>query len=303
MILTSSILETYLTYCQNQKQLSDKTLKAYRIDLSQFHIYSDSIELTTEVLNNYIALLHTQYKPNSVKRKIATLHAFFHYLYVHEILDVNPMNRTQYTFRQTKALPRTISLKHLEPFYQTLYETIDQTLSPYQTFCVLRDIAVFELLLGTGLRISELCHLRYTDMDFHEQHIRILGKGNKERILQIGNTTLFQALLQYKRSRDLIETDHDYFFINKLHHRLSEQSVRNRLVSLCKQTNIKEHITPHMFRHTFATLLLEEDIDIRYIQHILGHSSITTTQIYTHIRSTKQADILNNKNPRNFIKI
>lgn len=303
MNITMIHLETYFKYCKDQKKLNDKTLKSYRIDLIQFYEFCDQRAISTDILNSFIQVLHERYKPNSVKRKIASLHAFFQFLILSDHLDLNPMVKVQTVFRHAKELPRTISLDHLEPFFKVLYKEQKDAETAYEKFRATRDIAVFELLLGTGLRVSELCHLHYHDIDFREQYVRIMGKGNKERILQIGNAALFEALITYKRYRDQIKTSHDCFFINRYHNRLSEQSVRNRIFDLCEKSNIQEHLTPHMFRHTFATLLLEEDIDIRYIQHILGHSSITTTQIYTHIRSRKQAEILNQKNPRNFVKV
>lgn len=303
MKITHSMLHDYLSYCEKQKRLDSKTLKAYRIDLEQFYQYAENRELSHALLNSYIRTLHERFRPNSAKRKIASLHAYFHYEYRCDVLSQNPMDKIETSFRQCRQLPRTIPLRQLEMMYRLLYEQKALGGSPYAQLCIHRDIAVLELLLGTGLRISELCHIEINNINFHEQYIRVLGKGNKERVLQIGNDALLQALLQYQQLRKKIDTNHPYFFINKFHERLSEQSVRNRIKQLCSQIHIDDNITPHMFRHTFATLLLEEDIDIRYIQHILGHSSITTTQIYTHIRSVKQADILNNKNPRNFIRL
>ncbi len=302
MKMTQAMLQDYLSYCAKQKRLDPKTLKAYRIDLEQFYHYAKNQEISNELLNNYIRFLHERFRPNSTKRKLASLHAYFHYEYRCDTITINPMDKIETSFRQCKQLPRTIPLCQLEKMYRFLYEQKSQSSSSYAQLCIHRDIAVLELLLGSGLRISELCHMEMHQINFHEQYIRILGKGKKERILQIGNDTLFQALLQYHSLRKGIETRHAYFFINKFHERLSEQSVRNRIKQLCMSIHADENITPHMFRHTFATLLLEEDIDIRYIQHMLGHSSITTTQIYTHISSTKQADILNHKNPRNFIQ-
>lgn len=301
-IMVSDVVD-YLHYCQDQKQLNEKTMKSYRIDLTQFYEFFNKEEVTTEGLNDYVQSLHFKFKPNTVKRKIASLHAFFRFAMIQDRIPANPMDRIETSFRHAKELPKTISLDHLEPFYKVLYQEANMAVSAYEKFCSIRDIAVFELLLGTGMRISELTHIRICDINFREQYIRIMGKGNKERILQIGNQTLYQALIKYKKLRETVSTKHDCFFINRHHNRLSEQSVRNRIFDLCEKSNIQVHLTPHMFRHTFATLLLEEDIDIRYIQHILGHSSITTTQIYTHIRSTKQAEILNNKNPRNFVKV
>ena len=140
-------------------------------------------------------------------------------------------------------------------------------------------------------------------MDLENHMLKIFGKGSKERIIQIENPDVLKALSNYFRAfQDEIYTA-GFFFVNKLKHRLSEQSVRAMINRYVNAVGYERHVTPHMFRHSFATLLLEEDVDIRYIQKILGHSSITTTQIYTHVAMAKQKEILSIKHPRNKIKI
>ena len=165
----------------------------------------------------------------------------------------------------------------------------------------LRNLAVLELLFATGLRVSELCSLRPNDINLKNGEIRIWGKGSRERMVYIGNPESLTILKQYEKAfAPKIQTA-NWFFINRLGSRLSEQSVRNMVTDYTQRALVQEHVTPHMFRHTFATLLLEEDVDIRYIQDILGHSSITTTQIYTHVSQNKQKSILKKKHPRNKI--
>ena len=153
------------------------------------------------------------------------------------------------------------------------------------------------------MRISELCTLRPENLDFTNNTILIYGKGSKERILQVGNPDVLSALTLY---RDTFQEDIKncgYFFVNRLQHRLSDQSVRYMINHYANLAGIEQHITPHMFRHSFATLLLEQNVDIRYIQKILGHSSINTTEIYTHVSNVKQKDILFHKHPRNMLEI
>lgn len=173
----------------------------------------------------------------------------------------------------------------------------------FQRKCVLRDIAVIELLFATGMRISELCSLKPEDIDLISGNIDIFGKGAKERKLQVSNSDVINALrIYYSKFSESIKNS-GYFFTNRLNHRLSEQSVREMINKYSILANIKQHITPHMFRHSFATYLLEEDVDIRYIQHMLGHSSIQTTEIYTHVSMKKQKDILANRHPRNRLNV
>lgn len=175
--------------------------------------------------------------------------------------------------------------------------------SSYQYNICLRDIAVLELLFATGMRVSELCSLSNSSIDLQDGVIKIYGKGSKERIIQVGNPDVLAAVNSYYCAFSNQIHKAGWFFVNRLGNRLSDQSVRNMINIYVELAEIDQHITPHMFRHSFATLLLEEDVDIRYIQQLLGHSSITTTQIYTHVTSKKQRDILTSKHPRNRIKI
>ena len=153
------------------------------------------------------------------------------------------------------------------------------------------------------MRISELCSLRPQNIDLENNTVRIYGKGAKERILQVGNPDVLSALrLYYETFREDIEIC-GYFFVNRLTHKLSDQSVRFMIDHYARLSNLEQHITPHMFRHSFATLLLEQDVDIRYIQQMLGHSSISTTEIYTHVSNGKQKDILFHRHPRNLMEV
>ena len=295
----------YIEYCEYRKRLDQKTLKAYRIDLKQYADYLQNISefYFKDNLDKYITHLHKQYKPKTVKRKIASLKAFFHYMEYKEILSENPFTKLDIRFREAKLLPKTIPFHSLQTFLSTLYQQKAQATSTYQLRCCIRDIAVIELLFATGIRISELCSLRPSDMDFVSNNILIYGKGAKERILQIGNPEVLSALSLY---HETFKSDIDacgYFFVNRLQKKLSDQSVRYMITRYAKLAGIEQHLTPHMFRHSFATLLLEQDVDIRYIQRMLGHSSISTTEIYTHVSNAKQKDILLNKHPRNLMDI
>ena len=174
---------------------------------------------------------------------------------------------------------------------------------PGQYRACLRDIAVIGLLFATGVRVSELCSLRTDTVNLSTGEIIIYGKGSKERVIQISNQAVLSAVsLYYIANAADIEAS-GWFFINRRRHRLSDQSVRNMINKYVGIAGINQHITPHMIRHSFATLLLEEDVDIRYIQQLLGHSSINTTQIYTHVSLKKQRDILASKHPRNKISL
>lgn len=301
-----TIIDNYLDFCQYQKRLDSKTLKAYKIDLRQFAskiTFNHITDITPDVLEKYIATLHQSYKPKTVKRKIASIKALFHYMEYKDYIEITPFNKIQIKFREPIILPRTIPLHTLETFLSTIYRQRSQARTTYQKKNALRDIAVIELLFATGVRISELCSLKTENVNLNDCDILIYGKGSKERRIQIGNQDVCSILREYYQEyREKIENC-GYFFVNQAGRPLSDQAVRRMIQKYASLASIDLHITPHMFRHTFATSLLEADVDIRYIQEMLGHSSINITQIYTHVTLAKQKDILSTKHPRQSFQI
>lgn len=297
-----TLIQDYLAHCKFEKGLSPKTLKAYKIDLTQFADFiKQSHKLCCkEDLHAYIAFLHSHYKVKSVKRKIASIKAFYNHLEYEGLIAENPFAKMKIKLHEPFILPHTIPIATVEALLQCAYQQkAIANKSSYQYRAILRDIAILELLFATGMRVSELCFLRADAVDLIGRTVKIYGKGSKERIIQIGNDEVLAAVTVYYQefSHNIIETG--WFFINRLGHQLSDQSVRFMISKYTDFAGIGLHITPHMFRHSFATLLLEEDVDIRYIQQLLGHSSIVTTQIYTHVTSKKQMEILTTKHPRN----
>lgn len=281
-----SYISEYIEYCEYRKRLDFKTLKAYRIDLKQFEIFCTDLSdcFAKSIVDDFITNLHKQYKPKTVKRKIASLKAFFHHMEYKELLHENPFAKLDIRFREAKLLPKTIPFHTIQAFLSTLYAQKELAESEYQLRCRTRDIAVIELLFATGMRISELCSLKPSDIDFESSNILIYGKGAKERIIQLGNQEVISSLILYQETFKKDIEISGYFFVNRLQHKLSDQSVRFMLNHYAELAGISQHITPHMFRHSFATLLLEQDVDIRYIQRMLGHSSISTTEIYTCVK-------------------
>ena len=291
----------YLSHCEHQKRLDSKTLKAYRIDLGQFSKstgITDPIDVYSNILEIYISTLHEKYKPKTVKRKIASLKAFFHYLEYREVVILNPFNKIQIKFREPTVLPKIIPLLTVESFLSTIYTCRRQAPTAYQRKNALRDAAIIELLFATGMRISELCSLKAGDISLSDRSLLIYGKGNKERRMQIGNDDVLHVLAEYHNTFHNKSTSNGVFFINQNQTPVSDQAVRRMINKYVSLAAIDLHITPHMFRHTFATSLLEADVDIRYIQEMLGHSSINITEIYTHVALSKQRDILTAKHPR-----
>jgi integrase/recombinase XerD len=282
--------------------LNIKTLKAYRIDLHQFeNFFTDTSEpFTKELISKYVQMLHAQYKPKTVKRKIACVRAFINYLEFDDQIASNPISKIHLEFREPFTLPKSLPLSTIQKLLKTVYNNAEKqnhSLTGY------RDIAVLELLFATGLRVSELCSVTPEDLNLKNGFVRVQGKGARERIIFISNPDTLSALRSYQKFYTKEISESGWFFVNRLGNRLSEQSVRGIIKKYTEIAKLNGHITPHMFRHSFATLMLEEDVDIRYIQSILGHSSITTTQIYTHVSLNKQKNIMRKKHPRNRINL
>lgn len=306
MNTVNACIKNYLDYCHSQKCLDEKTLKAYQIDLRQFseqNPYTTITEITSESIEQFIARLHTQYKPKTVKRKIASMKAFFHFLEYREAIDHNPFAKILVHFREPVILPKTIPLHTVETFLSTIYKQREIAKTPYKRQNALRDAAVAELLFATGMRISELCSLKVSDINLYDGTILIYGKGDKERLIQIGNESVIHILTEYESAFHAKRQSCNSFFVNQSGKALSDQSIRRMINKYTSLASIDQHITPHMFRHTFATSLLEADVDIRYIQEMLGHSSINVTEIYTHVTVAKQKNILATKHPRKDFQI
>ena len=294
-------IEQYLLSCRYQKGLHVKTLKAYRIDLQQFAVFMENhqLELKREHILQYISNVQETYRTRTVRRKIASVKAFCNYLEYEEIITESPFARLRLKLNAPLILPRTIPLSAIEAVLAAAYRQKTSDQSEQQRKMSLRDIAVLELLFATGVRVSELCSLKPDDIRLGEGEIKIYGKGAKERFVQLTNPAVIQVIDDYQKANETAIRQSNAFFVNRLQRPLTDQSVRGIIRKYERLAEVNLHITPHMFRHSFATLLLEADVDIRYIQGLLGHSSVVTTQIYTHIAGKKQRDILSTKHPRN----
>ena len=294
-------ISQYLHICQNQRRLSAKTIKAYRIDLAQFSAFKKAHPngKERETLSAYIVSMNAVLKPRSVKRKIASLRAYYNYLEQENLIECNPFHTLRVDVKTPLQLPRTIPRRVIAQMLSAAHLDLQVAKTPTCKRISLRNVAVLELLFSSGMRVSELCNLNVGDIDLAEGIIRVFGKGAKERILQIGHPDVLSILQRYQSEVNSTGA----FFRNRNGARLSDQSVRNMVNGYALRVHAPLHVTPHMFRHSFATSLMEENVDIRYIQQILGHSSITTTQIYTHVSMKKQREIMTQSNPRNLIAL
>lgn len=290
----------YLDYCKFRKELDFNTLKAYRIDLRQFFEFAGKGMPNRRIIEAYITELHKKYRQKTVKRKIASLKAFYTYLEEQELIEESPMRRIRTRFKEERILPRIIPRREIEKLLNVMYR---QLKSGKGKKTILRDLAVVEMFFATGARVYEVANIKIENMDLSSGIIRFMGKGGKERMIQIGSREVTALLRQYYTENKEVIRRCGYFFVNQNGNRFSEQSIRRMLKQYTKSVGIERNITPHMFRHSFATYLIEEGVDVSCVQRILGHSSIKTTQIYIHIAAGTQADILRNMHPRNKMHI
>lgn len=298
----------YLAHCKYEKNLSHKTLKAYTTDLAQFQSFAQTHsrpaaiqDITKTEIRAYIESL-AGYKARSVRRKMATLKAFFHYLEYADFIVVNPFRKMRIRIQASKDLPKVLSRAEVKAALKASNQLSTKTPPAATVKAVLRSLqpwVLLELLFSTGMRVSELAQLPSSALDLSSGKLNILGKGRKERLLFLCHAETLALLRRYKGLADQVRLPGNRnFLVNRNGAPLSDQSIRKIVRHTCQAAGIKQKVTPHMFRHSFATLLLENDVDIKYIQSLLGHSSINTTQIYTHVSRHKQRQILQKKHPR-----
>lgn len=294
---TRNRVTEYLEFCRFRKELDEKTLKAYRIDLRQFFDFCGCADPHREEIEQYVTELHRLYRQKTVKRKIASIKAFYHYLEEEEIIDETPFRKIRVSFKEAFTLPRIIPRKEIEKLLNYMYAASEKPVCSARRYW-LRDMAVVEMFFATGARVYEISNMQKSSVDLASGLLRIDGKGDKERYVQIGDEQVL-ALLRayYAENADEIEKS-GCFFVNNRGGRFTEQSIRGMLDRYAKRAGIDRKITPHMFRHSLATYLIEEGVDISLVQQIFGHSSIRTTQIYIHVAAGKQAEILKRKHPR-----
>ena len=291
----SSRIASYLETGEYEKQLSPDTVKAYRIDLQQFLGFTKGTWADKDMLSQYIKFLNQNFAPRSVKRKLASVRAFYREVELCGELEENPFDKLHIRIHSPQQLPRIIPEQIVQALLQSAYDA-------YTPGCreILRDIMVLELLFSTGLRVSELCALSRDTFLLSDSGLKLLvkGKGRKERMLQITTPELLQIANIYCDMFSKEIQEQGAILFNRRGRPLSPQSVRRIISKYLKQIDASRRVTPHMFRHTFATSLLEAGMDIRYIQSLLGHSSISTTQIYTHVTARQQTLLLAEKHPR-----
>ena len=286
-----SNLRSFLNYLLVDKGLSNNTVKAYKADISSFFQWLDNKDLKyknlqEEHINQYISFLFQgKMKSSSVNRKISSIKSFYIFLVKRNFVKDSPLNDLV-TPKKEKYLPESMSEAEVDKLLN----------SPNVTNKIEnRDKAMIEMLYATGMRISELVNLKITDVDMKRCVVKVFGKGSKERLVPFGETAL-DSLRSYLNERE--QSSSKEIFLSNRGKKMTRVAFWQRVKVYLIRENLKNSISPHTLRHAFATHLLNRGADLRSVQLLLGHSDLSTTQIYTHIAKQRLSDVLKKHHPR-----
>ena len=292
------IIEFYRDYLQNEKQYSENTVISYMNDITSLINFLNNEDLgdlkftTNRIAKFYIAYLHNNYDPKSIRRKISSVKTLFNYLLDEGVVKDNPFKNVVLP-KVGKKLPKFIYEDEMIDFLNNI--NTDKPIG-------FRNKTIFELLYGCGLRVSELTNIKLNEIDFVKQELLVHGKGSVERIVPIHNlaiSTIKQYLLEARPILKIrSEQDNNYVFINHRGNQLTARGVRDILEREIKKQSSTLKVSPHSFRHSFATHLLNNGVDLRIVQELLGHVSLSTTQIYTKISKEKLQEEYKKAHPR-----
>lgn len=281
----NSYIEKFINYLEYQKNYSQNTIKSYYEDIKEFSKYIDDKKINySDLIYNDVKkyLIYLYDKKNSkstVSRKLSSLRSFYNYLYRNNEVLNNPFSFVR-SPKKEKKLPKYVNYEDINAIFSSI--RIDTKLGQ-------RDKLIFELFYSTGIRLSELCDIKIEDIDFEKRNIRIIGKGNKERLVCYGDycDEIINLYINDGRKKLMVNKQHDYLVVNSRGSKIQPRVVQNIVEKILNRICLKKHITPHTLRHTFATHLLNEGCDMVTVQELLGHSSLNTTQIYTHVSNEK----------------
>ena len=318
--MNTPLIQEFFSYLKYEKHFSEHTLKCYNTDLQQYVEFLDTshtdqtsqhsfesggaatavaMEVRTEILSvtaatvrEFLVALHNKnYSRATTARKLATLRSFYKFLVRRGYLQSSPVAVIR-TPKQEKRLPKFLEIEQIE----ALFDAPDR-----DTILGLRDWAMLEVMYSTGVRVSELVGLDITDVDFDESILHVRGKGRRERLSPAGQRAL-DAIRQYIAKRGQPKpgqiVDQQALFVNKSGQRLSTRSVRRKLDKYLAQAGLDPSISPHTLRHTFATHMLNKGADLRSVQELLGHRSLSTTQVYTHLTTGRLKEVYDKAHPR-----
>ncbi len=290
--MNEALIIKYINYLQYEKKYTKDTINSYQSNLKQYLIYLDNInllEVNSDIIHKYLLSLKTM-DSKTIAHYITVLNSFYNYLICNNDITINPLEGVVHP-KIKRKLPVFLTNEEIN-------KLLDINLNTAYDY---RNKAMLELLFSSGLRVSELINIRMFDIDYDNLNIKVMGKGKKERIIQFDDVTK-KALMEYitnYRSSLIKRENSDYLFLNNLGKPISRIGFYKFLKKQAITCNIKKDISPHTIRHTFATILLKNGADLRVIQELLGHSDITTTQIYTHLINEQLKKEYFDNHPRN----
>lgn len=295
-----SAAEAFVQQCQSVRKLSPHTVRAYRLDLDRFSQFAGECALVSAcdrtVIHGYVQHLFDvrAMKESSVKRHLATLRSFFNWLEEDSGIANDPFRGSRIRIRLPKRLPRVIARSDPHRMLR------DDFGSDQQMFSDLTAYVAVELLFATGMRVAELTSVSDRAVNLDDSTITIVGKGNRQRRVFIPSQ-IASLLRDYRAARDRCVPDAQTFLVNSRGGATSPQMIRRLVRTHAERCVVRDRITPHMFRHSLATYLLEEGVDIRYVQRLLGHRSISTTEMYTHVADESLKQRIIERHPRKTI--
>ena len=289
--------EIFITKMMVSKNLDMKSIKAYTSDLNHLIDFTNG-KVSQESIMGYIQYLTQNYKDTTVSRKLITIKMFFRFI-EEETKWINPLDKYKIKIKKEKRLPKTIPVKDVSKLLDYMYENLNQANTSFAYFQAIRDLCIIDFLLSTGMRIAEVSNLKLEDIITSERVLLVHGKGKKQRLLYISSLETWNNLKAWLSIRKKLKVNHEYLFVNKYHDTLSIYGIENIFTKYRDKSGISHSATPHYLRHTFATNLLANGADLRSVQELLGHSSISTTEIYTEVNTVRKKIVLKKYNLRN----
>ena len=274
--MNKKYIDEFIDYLRFEKKYSENTIESYKRDLSKINLYlkKDFTKLKKIDIQKYIQNLSKNESSNTISRTISTLKSFYKFLEINKYTNTNPLT-TIINPKLTRKLPKVLSEEEIDKLLEiNLNNDFDY-----------RNKAMLELMYSSGLRVSELINLMVNDIDLDNSVVRIFGKGSKERIIPLNDYAIdaLKEYILYHRPKLFKQKENNYLFLNNHGKQMTRQGFFKILKNIAKEKQIKTEFSPHTLRHSFATHLLKHGADLRSIQELLGHSDISTTQIYTHI--------------------
>ena len=291
-------INDFKDYLRIERGLSNNSIESYENDLKKLKIFLNNtkttinpLQVTPDLIKEFIYHISKKIKSSSQSRTISGIRSFYDYLMFEKLIDFNPLINIE-SPKQQRNLPSTLSENEIN----ILIKNIDMKKKESE-----RNIAIIETLYGCGLRVSELINLKMSDLFFDEDFIKVTGKGNKQRLVPISliNISYINKYIENSRKKLKINPLHsDILFLNRRGNSISRAMIFTIIKNLSKESGFNKKISPHTFRHSFATHLLENGADLKTIQQLLGHESITTTEIYMHLDNKALFNVINKYHPR-----